>query len=151
MSSIPVFPPPRTSWNERHFAYFVTDCKKLFHTKCIQNGGVLQLPCTQQPVSGEGGGRRKRRKHPRIAYDKSLVPSSTASSSSSSSLCPHSQSSIKESAHHSGKFSLTGTSEFTDSTDKIISDARELQLMQDFINKKVGCQVHVKRFYGDMT
>ena len=36
------------------------------------------------------------------------------------------------------KFNLTGTSEFTDSTDKIISDAAELQLMQDFITKKVS-------------
>jgi hypothetical protein len=36
-----------------------------------------------------------------------------------------------------GKFSLTGTSEFTDRTDQIISGVRELQLMQEFISKKV--------------
>ncbi|XP_046430250.1 unconventional myosin-IXa-like isoform X2 [Neodiprion fabricii] len=35
------------------------------------------------------------------------------------------------------KFSLTGTSAFSDSTDKIISDAKELGLMQDFITKKI--------------
>lgn len=35
------------------------------------------------------------------------------------------------------RFSLTGTSQFTDSQDKIISDARELQLMHDFITSKV--------------
>lgn len=35
------------------------------------------------------------------------------------------------------KFSLTGTSAFTDSADKIISDAKELALMQDFITKKI--------------
>ncbi|KOC69554.1 Unconventional myosin-IXa [Habropoda laboriosa] len=35
------------------------------------------------------------------------------------------------------KFSLTGTSAFSDSTDKIISDAKELALMQDFITKKI--------------
>lgn len=82
------------------------DCKALFHTKCIQNGGVLSLPC------GVGGGRKKQRKLAR-------PPASPM-------------------APHLSQFSLTGTSEFTDRTDKIISDARELQLMQDFINKKVG-------------
>lgn len=115
----------------------VIDCKRLFHTKCIQNGGVLQLPCTQQHVSADGGGRRKRRKHPRVPYDKAPVPSAATSPSL---LNQHSQS-LKESTssvNSSGKFSLTGTSEFTDSTDKIISDAKELQLMQDFINKKVS-------------
>jgi hypothetical protein len=37
-----------------------------------------------------------------------------------------------------GKFSLTGTSEFTDRTDQIISGVRELQLMQEFISRKVN-------------
>ncbi|XP_046401208.1 unconventional myosin-IXAa-like isoform X2 [Ischnura elegans] len=85
-----------------------TDCKQIFHTKCIQNGGVHQMPC-QQSSGGGKPGRRKYRKHSRTPYD----------------------------MNKPGKFSLTGTSEFTDSTDKIISDARELQLMQDFITKKI--------------
>lgn len=82
-------------------------CKKLFHTKCIQNGGGLEMPCDLVP------GRRKYRKHSQTPYDihKRIVSES--------------------------KFNLTGTSEFTDRTDKIISDARELQLMQDFITKKI--------------
>ncbi|XP_044740758.1 unconventional myosin-IXa-like [Chrysoperla carnea] len=91
------------------------DCKQLFHTTCIQNCGVVEMPCLMQNAA-DGGigkpGRRKHRKHSRTPYDitKQAVTS---------------------------KFSLTGTSEFTDSTDKIISDARELQSMQDFITKKI--------------
>uniref|UniRef100_A0A1B6CWZ1 Unconventional myosin-IXb-like n=2 Tax=Clastoptera arizonana TaxID=38151 RepID=A0A1B6CWZ1_9HEMI len=86
-----------------------TDCKHLFHTKCIQNGGVLQLPClSQQP--GPGGGRKKRK---------------------------HTRTPLQPLAPNLSQFSLTGTSEFTDRTDKIISDARELELMQDFITKKI--------------
>lgn len=76
------------------------DCKLLFHTKCIQNGGVFQMPC-----------QRKNRKAARAPYEpKTPTPS---------------------------KFSLTGTSEFTDSTDKIISDVTELRKMQGFIADKV--------------
>ncbi|XP_066994097.2 unconventional myosin-IXa isoform X2 [Anabrus simplex] len=89
-----------------------TDCKQLFHTKCIQNGGVLQLPCSQQLQGSGKPGRRKHRKHSRTPYDMSKPTAG-------------------------GKFSLTGTSEFTDSTDKIISDASELQQMQDFITQKI--------------
>lgn len=107
-----------------------SDCKQLFHTKCIQNGGVLHRPCQHSgsyasgagpshgnisPIastSGLGGARRKHRKHSRAPHDMNKQPAT-------------------------GKFSLTGTSEFTDSTDKIISDATELEMMQDFITKKV--------------
>lgn len=89
-------------------------CKKLFHTKCIQNRGVLEMPCEMRSSSGSDSSkpRRKYRKHSQTPYDmnKQQVTS---------------------------KFSLTGTSEFTDRTDKIISDARELQLMQDFITNKI--------------
>lgn len=89
-------------------------CKKMFHTKCIQNRGVLEMPCEMRSTSGSDGGkpRRKYRKYSQTPYDmnKQVVTS---------------------------KFSLTGTSEFTDRTDKIISDARELQLMQDFITNKI--------------
>lgn len=35
------------------------------------------------------------------------------------------------------KFSLTGTSAFSDSTDKIISHSKELSLLQDFITQKI--------------
>lgn len=84
------------------------DCKQLYHVKCIQNGGVLKMPC----ILANTPGRRKHRKPPRTPYDasKQVVVS---------------------------KFSLTGTSAFSDSTDKIISDAKELALMQDFITKKI--------------
>ncbi|XP_069697284.1 unconventional myosin-IXb-like isoform X10 [Periplaneta americana] len=88
-----------------------SDCKQLFHTKCIQNGGVLRLPCQQQQQSGHSV-RRNKRKTSRTQHD--MVKPAPG-----------------------GKFNLTGTSEFTDSTDKIISDATELQLMQDFITKKI--------------
>ncbi|XP_060817512.1 unconventional myosin-IXa-like isoform X2 [Bombus pascuorum] len=88
--------------------YKCIDCKQLYHVKCIQNGGVLKMPC----ILANTPGRRKHRKPPRTPYDasKQVVVS---------------------------KFSLTGTSAFSDSTDKIISDAKELALMQDFITKKI--------------
>ncbi|XP_023707934.1 unconventional myosin-IXa isoform X6 [Cryptotermes secundus] len=87
-----------------------SDCKQLFHTKCIQNGGVLRIPCQQQQSSHSV--RRNKRKTSRTQHD--MVKPASGS-----------------------KFNLTGTSEFTDSTDKIISDATELQLMQDFITQKI--------------
>lgn len=72
------------------------------------------MPC--QHASGGGKpGRRKHRKHSRAPYDLTKITTPPA-----------------------GKFNLQRTSEFTDSTDKIISDARELQLMQDFITNKVS-------------
>ncbi|XP_076288851.1 unconventional myosin-IXa isoform X4 [Lasioglossum baleicum] len=88
--------------------YKCIDCKQLYHVKCIQNGGVLKMPCilTNTP------GRRKNRKPPRTPYD-----------ATKQTIAP--------------KFSLTGTSAFSDSTDKIISDAKELALMQEFITKKI--------------
>ncbi|KAG7203587.1 hypothetical protein KM043_013630 [Ampulex compressa] len=88
--------------------YKCVDCKQLYHVKCIQNGGVLKMPC----ILANTPGRRKNRKPPRTPYD---ATKQTVAS----------------------KFSLTGTSAFSDSTDKIISDAKELALMQDFITKKI--------------
>ncbi|XP_050523768.1 unconventional myosin-IXAa-like isoform X3 [Daktulosphaira vitifoliae] len=98
-----------------------SDCKKLFHTKCIQNGGVLQMPCIHQNGNNRPNNRRKPRK-PMSAGNKAHITPIITNSQSSSAV---------------GKFSLTGTSEFTDRTDKIISDVRELKLMQDFITKKL--------------
>lgn len=94
-----------------------TDCKRLFHTKCIQNKNVLQMPCDVKHQTTTDGkpSRRKYRKHSRAPYD------------------------INKQAIVS-KFSLTGTSEFTDRADQIISDANELQLMQDFITNKI-CKI----------
>ncbi|XP_050446965.1 unconventional myosin-IXAa-like isoform X3 [Cataglyphis hispanica] len=88
--------------------YKCVDCKQLYHVKCIQNGGVLRMPC----ILANTPSRRKNRKPPRTPYD---TTKQTVAS----------------------KFSLTGTSAFSDSTDKIISDAKELALMQDFITKKI--------------
>jgi len=109
-------------------------CRMLFHTKCLPNGiqgkpcpipgvilaersgeGVVLLGTEGSPVSnkshhGGGSGRKKYRK-----------PSKSTS----------------DIAKSSGKFNITGTSEFTDRTDQIISGVKELQLMQEFISKKV--------------
>ncbi|XP_026326253.1 unconventional myosin-IXa-like isoform X3 [Hyposmocoma kahamanoa] len=93
------------------------DCKQLYHTKCIQNKGVITMPCSSpfEPVTLRG--RHKKRI---ILKDSTL------------NLIPdHSKSSV------TSNFSLTGTSEFMDRTDKIISDATELQAMQNFITNKI--------------
>ncbi|XP_053593137.1 unconventional myosin-IXa isoform X2 [Microplitis demolitor] len=93
--------------------YKCNDCKQLYHVKCIQNGGVLKMPCSLANTTTAN--RRKNRKPiMRTPYDTSANKQTVAS-----------------------KFSLTGTSAFTDSADKIISDAKELALMQDFITKKI--------------
>nr|CAD7402270.1 unnamed protein product [Timema cristinae] len=97
-----------------------SDCKQLFHTKCIQNGGVKEMPCVYNQGPGGGKpGRRKHRKPSRTPYD---LGSGTP---------------LPTKPPVSGKFSLTGTSQFTDRTDDIISDAKELQAMQDFITRKI--------------
>ncbi|GBP31606.1 Unconventional myosin-IXa [Eumeta japonica] len=84
------------------------DCKQLYHTKCIQNKGVIKMPCNS-PVTAVTRRRHKYGK-PHLEHSKGTVTSN---------------------------FNLTGTSEFMDRTDKIISDATELQAMQDFITKKI--------------
>ncbi|XP_015191584.1 PREDICTED: unconventional myosin-IXa-like isoform X3 [Polistes dominula] len=89
--------------------YKCVDCKQLYHVKCIQNGGVLKMPC----LLANTPNRRKNRKPPRIPYTDTSKQTVTS------------------------KFNLTGTSAFSDSTDKIISDAKELAFMQDFITKKI--------------
>ena len=88
--------------------YKCTECKQLFHVKCIQNGGVMKMPCMLATTPN----RRNKRKTHRTPHDSAKKPVTS-------------------------KFSLTGTSEFTDSNDNIISDAKELALMQDFITKKI--------------
>lgn len=80
------------------------------------------MPCIHQNGSNRPNNRRKPRK-PISARNKAHITPIITNSQSSSTV---------------GKFSLTGTSEFTDRTDKIISDVRELKLMQDFITKKVS-------------
>lgn len=93
-----------------------SDCKQLYHTKCIQNKGVFTMPCKESgQVSSGVGSRSKHRKTQRGANQSNSTAKTAVQS----------------------KFSLTGTSEFTDRTDKIISDAKELQRMQDFIGKKI--------------
>ncbi|XP_047532847.1 unconventional myosin-IXAa-like isoform X1 [Vanessa atalanta] len=95
------------------------DCKQLYHTKCIQNKGVITMPCPS-PVTVASRGRHKNRK--RIILNKDSPYSLTTD---------HSKGPV------SSNFNLTGTSEFMDRTDKIISDATELQAMQNFITKKI--------------
>ncbi|XP_070489965.1 unconventional myosin-IXb-like isoform X3 [Chironomus tepperi] len=89
------------------------DCKILVHTKCIQNGGIKSIKC--------GSAKRSTKRLKKIS-ERDKINSGTTSTPNS-------------------KFS--GTKEYTDSTDKIISDAKELQLMQDFITQKI-CQMEGK-------
>jgi len=86
-----------------------SECKQIFHTKCIQNGGVQKKQCRHT----SGGGKPGRRKHRKRSANSS------------------------KQNHNASNFSLTGVNEFTDSTDKIISGVRELKMLQDFINAKV--------------
>ncbi|PZC85256.1 hypothetical protein B5X24_HaOG202441 [Helicoverpa armigera] len=74
------------------------------------------MPCSS-PVTVANRGRHKNRK--RII------------SNSNYNLLDNSKGSV------SSNFNLTGTSEFMDRTDKIISDATELQAMQNFITEKI--------------
>ncbi|XP_037292347.1 unconventional myosin-IXa isoform X2 [Manduca sexta] len=92
------------------------DCKELYHTKCIQNKGVIKMPCTS-PVAVPTRGRHKNRKRMISNSNYSLLADPKGSVPSN--------------------FSLTGTSEFMDRADKIISDANELQAMQNFITEKI--------------
>lgn len=89
------------------------DCKQLYHTKCIQNKGVITMPCTSPATALRRGKYRKPRN-------------------------PNSHSLLDQAKHAvTSNFNLTGTSEFMDRTDKIISDATELQAMQNFITEKI--------------
>ncbi|XP_055550610.1 unconventional myosin-IXa-like isoform X3 [Wyeomyia smithii] len=87
--------------------YRCLDCKVLVHTKCIQNGGIKSLQCAAKRSKRIRTGKHD--KHAPIGLGSTSTPNS--------------------------KFSATR--EYTDSTDKIISDAKELQLMQDFITQKI--------------
>ncbi|XP_053697009.1 unconventional myosin-IXb-like isoform X4 [Sabethes cyaneus] len=87
--------------------YRCLDCKVLVHTKCIQNGGIKSLQCAAKRSKRIRTGKHD--KHAPIGMGSTSTPNS--------------------------KFSATR--EYTDSTDKIISDAKELQLMQDFITQKI--------------
>lgn len=93
------------------------DCKELYHTKCIQNKGVITMPCTS-PVSAATRSRHKVNRKRNI---------------SNSNYGPYAD----QKGTVGSNFSLTGTSEFMDRTDKIISDATELQAMQNFITEKI--------------
>ena len=77
------------------------------------------MPCPS-PVTVAARGRHKNRK--RIMLNKDS---------------PYSLTTDHSKGPASSNFSLTGTSEFMDRTDKIISDATELQAMQNFITKKI--------------
>ncbi|XP_021968609.1 unconventional myosin-IXa isoform X2 [Folsomia candida] len=97
-------------------------CQLMFHSKCVQNELANAFPCSNSTKSLDVNddlftiekspstmGRRKGRKQNKNIVEKP------------------------------GKFNfrMTGTSEFTDRTDQIISGVRELQLMQEFISKKI--------------
>lgn len=88
------------------------------------------MPCIQQNGSNRPTNRRKPRK-PITAGNKAHITPNIANNQNNT----------------IGKFSLTGTSEFTDRTDKIISDVRELKMMQDFITKKVSSIFSTINYY----
>lgn len=77
------------------------------------------MPCPS-PVTVASRGRHKNRKRVMLNKDS-----------------PYSLTTDQSKGSVSSNFSLTGTSEFMDRTDKIISDATELQAMQNFITKKI--------------
>uniref|UniRef100_A0A8D8RHW2 Unconventional myosin-IXb n=1 Tax=Cacopsylla melanoneura TaxID=428564 RepID=A0A8D8RHW2_9HEMI len=150
----------KTSGKTSRVAQQCAYCNGCFHTRCIHYGRFIIQPCSRTLLgashhstsilnstisstpSTSGGAtalpnsKGKSRKtnlrstsaprhlHP---YEKSMTTGSISKPSSSSPPV----------SVESGKFNLTGTSEFTDSTDKIISDAKELQLMHDFITQKI--------------
>lgn len=93
--------------------YQCKTCRKLVHTKCIQNQRVLDVPCNPQKSTQDIGksGRRKTRKHSRTPYDSPKPEDSN--------------------------FNLTRTSEFTDREDRIISGPEEMELMTQFITVKI--------------
>ncbi|KAJ8940424.1 hypothetical protein NQ318_009217 [Aromia moschata] len=80
-------------------------------TTCKKQFHTKCLASNSGPTSRSDRGRRKHRKHSRTPYDMRKTDES--------------------------KFNLTGTSEFTDRTDKIITGAEELTLMQVFITEKI--------------
>lgn len=95
-----------------------SSCQLMFHSKCVQNELANAFPCSSirsldlhDDLFCESPGTIGRRK-PRKSN--------------------------KHLTEKPGKFSLTGTSEFTDRTDQIISGVRELELMQEFISQKVS-------------
>jgi len=89
------------------------------------------MPCIQQNGCNRPTNRRKPRK-PAPAGIKAHITPNIANNQNNTTI---------------GKFSLTGTSEFTDRTDKIISDVRELKMMQDFITKKVSLYFLLEDYY----
>lgn len=93
------------------------ECKQIFHTKCIQNGGVQKQPCRHS----SGGGKPGRRKHRKRSSGHSSKHN-----------------------HNSSNFNLQGITEFMDSTDKIIASAKELQMLQEFITEKVRFNCYAK-------
>jgi len=99
-------------------------CYNMFHSKCVQNGLVSNIPCVDSSRTHEN------MKEPLSTLSIEKSPSTMGRRKLRKSSKPLSEKT-------SSKFSVSKTSEFTDRTDQIISGVRELQLMQDFILKKV--------------
>jgi hypothetical protein len=100
-------------------------CQMMFHSKCVQNGIVGNIPCVDSSKAFEAT------REPLMSMSIEKSPSTIGRRKT--------RKTSKPPVEKSGKFSLTKTSEFTDRTDQIISGVRELQLMQEFISKKVQC------------
>lgn len=112
-----------------------SSCKGTYHSKCVQNGMIQRVPCRNN--------RQMLVFH--SVNDENLTTPSSASEKSSSTRRkpkPRKQKTdgdvpISGSQTKAGKFNLTGTSEFTDRTDQIISGVKELRQMQEFISNKI--------------
>ncbi|XP_065577128.1 unconventional myosin-IXb-like isoform X4 [Artemia franciscana] len=95
-------------------------CRRVFHGKCVFNGGIGSLPCRpESPDRSKGSDREIERTRSKIAIHKGSKDRLTDSNQSSS------------------KWSLTGTSEFTDSVSQVITTATELMKLDEFIVRKI--------------
>lgn len=108
-----------------------TSCKGIYHSKCVQNGMIQRVPCPNN---------RQLLVFSSVNDENLTTPSSASDKSSSARRKPKPRKQKTDSdvtLSKAGKFNLTGTSEFTDRTDQIISGVKELRLMQDFISNKI--------------
>lgn len=112
-----------------HEGHRCMDCKVLVHTKCIQNGGVKTLQC-----------EAKRSKRLRKNVDKAIgaeAAGGIGGSGGGGGGNGRGNATLSAALTSTPNSKYAGSREYTDSTDKIISDAKELQLMQDFITQKI--------------
>lgn len=112
-----------------------TSCKGTYHSKCVQNAMIQRVPCrNHRQILGFSSVNDENLTTPSSASDKS---SSTRRKPKPRKQKTDGDVNISGSSSKGGKFNLTGTSEFTDRTDQIISGVKELRQMQEFISNKI--------------